>query len=292
MIGTKRIAWLAVGGLAAAAIAAITLQPAPDEALTAPQTGTISGVITPAGQVASLTLVSRQTGVTAESAEFDATTGQFSFADLPGDAAYDIVIATADGKSVEGIDLAFTDARLLRLAARRRELLGVPAEEDRAFVQRDVDAILRYIKELEDFMDLKRPLYIAGHGRRATVLIEAMRARDYHQSDGNVVWRMELWYFEYRGGWLRVGDASKLLRRVRAPAAKWGEIEVEYWPSLSVFVNADGTSDPVSFQLAVATDPSRGRPAGSEPLLETEPHVLGVTEVTDDDAPLDLNAPR
>ncbi len=158
-----------------------------------------------------------------------------------------------------------------------------------------MEAIIRYVQELKDFMDVRRPLYVAGHGRRATLLVETMRTREFHQSDGNIVWRMELWYFEYRyGGWARVDNQNRLLRRLRVEADEWGQIAVEYWPSLSVFIDADGTSQAVTFEIPAETDPSRGRPAGSEPQLDTVPHVLGITEVTDDNsgtAPLELDQP-
>lgn len=277
----------------AVAVAGVTRgQPTPDEPLPAPQAGAITGAVTPADQVQSLTLVSRETGVTAEPATFDALTGEFSFARLPGDAAYDLVIATTDGRSIEGIDLSFVDWRLLRLAADRREQLAVTAEEACSFTEGDAEQILRYVRQLDDFMELRRPLYVAGHGRRATVLIELMRMREFHDSGGDIIWRVELWYFENRsGGWSRVDNQSRLLRRVQAGPDEWGQIAVEYWPALSVLINADGTSQAVAFEIPAEIDPSRGRPAGGEPQLDTAPHILGITEVTDDAAPLELDEP-
>ncbi len=290
MSGRRYISLLIVAAAAmAVAVATVTrAQPTPDEPLPAPQAGNITGAITPADQVESLTLVSRKTGVTAEPTAFDATTGEFSFAELPGEAAYDLVIATTDGRSIEGIDLSFVDWRLLRLAADRREQLGVTAEEVHSFTEGDAEEILRYVRQLDDFMELLRPLYVAGHGRRATVLIELMRTREFHDSGGDIIWRVELWYFENRsGGWSRVANQNRLLRRSRVRADAWGQIAVEYWPALSVLINADGTSEPVAFEIPAEIDPSRGRPAGSEMQLDTAPHILGITEVTDDaDAPL------
>jgi len=297
---SKVIAWV-VGGAAAMAAAAVVVSVVAavtqnelreDQPLPAPQNGTVTGVITPAEQVASLSLISRQTGASAEVSAFDQASGEFSFVDLSGDATYDVVITTADGRSIEGIDLSFVDARLLRLADLRREQLGVPAEEPQEFTQADADAILRYVQELQDFMDLRRPLYVAGHGQRATLLVETMRTREFHESDGNIVWRIELWYFgRHGGGWARVDNQNRLLRRVKASPAKWNEIQVEYWPELSVFIAADGTSEPITFDIPAEVDPSRGRPADTPPELETEVHILGASEVTGEEAPMELGQP-
>ena len=294
----KLIAWM-VGGAAAMAVAAVAVVPAvtrdelsEDQALPAPQNGTVTGVITPGDEVASISLISRQTGASAEPSTFEQASGEFSFVGLPGDATYDVVITTASGRSLEGIDLSFVDARLLRLADVRREQLGVPAEEPQRFTQADADAIMRYVQDLQGFMELRRPLYIAGHGRRATLLVETMRTREFHESDGNIVWRIELWYFEHHGGrWARLDNQSRLLRRVKASSGKWSEIQVEYWPALSVLIAADGTCEPVSFDIPAAVDPSRGRPADTPAELETEAHILGASEVTDEEAPMELGQP-
>jgi len=297
---SKLIAWIVAGAGAMAATAVVVAVVAAvtqdelgeDQPLPAPQNGTVTGVITPGNQVACLSLISRQTGASAEPSVFDQASGEFSFVELPGDATYDVVITTADGRSIEGIDLSFVDARLLRLAELRREQLGVPAEQPHRFTRADADAILRYVRELEGFMDLRRPLYIAGHGRRATLLVETMRTQEFHESDGNIVWRMELWYFEHHsGGWARVDNQSRLLRRVKASPAKWNEIQVEYWPELSVFIAGDGTSEPVAFEIPAEVDPSRGRPADTPPELDTEAHILGVSEVTHEQAPMELDRP-
>ena len=297
---SKLIAWMVAGAATVAAaavvvavVAAVTQDElSEDHPLPAPQTGTVTGVMTPGDQVASLSLISRQTGASAEPSAFDQASGEFTFTDLPGDATYDVVITTADGRSIEGIDLAFVDARLLRLAELRREQLGVPAEEPHRFTQADADAILRYVRELQGFMDLRRPLYVAGHGRRATLLVETMRTREFHESDGNIVWRMELWYFEHHsGGWARVDNQSRLLRRVKASPAKWRKIQVEYWPELSVFIDAEGNSAAVTFEIPAGVDPSRGRPADTPPELDTEAHILGLSEVTDEQAPMELDQP-
>ncbi len=243
-----------------------------------PRAGAVTGCITPPEQIAGLAAVSRVTGKMYRPADFDAATGRFIFGDLPGDARYDIIIETTDGRRIEGIDLDFVDARLLRLAELRREALGLPAPPARTFTRADADAILHVVADSQDFADTRRVLYVSGDGPRATALVELIRAREFHASGrGELIWRVELWYFQYAaGGWQKVANQERVLRRERLSADRWATVDVTYYPALSFYIAPDGSSDPVEFTIPPAVDPSRGRPAGSEVELRTAPHVLGI----------------
>lgn len=246
----------------------------------APTAGDVTGTVTPAEQVQGVSLVSRQGGQAYQPSQFDPAKGTFRFADLPGDEAYDLVIVGKD-RIIEGVDLSFVDARLLRMAATRREQLGIPAEPAGAFTQADADWLIKFIADMKDFMDTRRVLYIQGHGRRATVLVELLRTREFHADGGDIIWRVELWYFENQaGGWRRVANQDRVLQRFRGPVDDWRKIAHEYRSELSVFVDADGKSQPVTFTIPDKIDPSRGRPADTEPALTTRPHVLGLDQPT------------
>lgn len=247
--------------------------------LAKPKCGDITGVISPVENVRSIQLVSRATGKIHKPAAFDKKTGKFTFKGLVGDAAYDICAETTDGREIQGIDLEFTDARLLRMAARRREQLGLQAERSHELREADAKQLIKYVADLDDFLDIRRVLYIQGHGRRATLLVEAMRSRQFYAKKGDeIIWRIELWYFEYDfGQWQRVANQERLLRRERVSLEKWRKISVEYYPELSVFVSSAGKSKPVKFEIPDKPAPSRGRPAGTEIKLKTKPHILGVT---------------
>lgn len=197
---------LARGLLSAVALmlAAAPLPLAEDPPLVGPpKTGSVTGTLSPAGIIKELRAVSRVTGDNFLPDQFDKATGRFTFDNLPGDARYDLIISLADGRGIEGIDLDFVDSRLLRLAEQRRRQLGLPAEPPRPFTAADAQEILKFVTDLKDFMDIRRVLYVAGQDRRATVLVELMRARDFHAAKpGEVIWRVELWYFQYySGGW-------------------------------------------------------------------------------------------
>ncbi|MGA2266037.1 MAG: hypothetical protein ABSH10_06350 [Phycisphaerae bacterium] len=243
-----------------------------------PKAGAISGRLAPAETIKDLRAVSRVTGKEFLPARFDKTTGRFTFEGLPGDARYDLVVGLADGRQIEGIDLDFVEQRLLNLAEQRRKDLGLPPEPPHAFSTADAEEILKFVADLQDFMDIRRVLYVAGRGPRATVLVELMRAREFHASKrGEVIWRVELWYFQYySGGWQCLANQERVLRRERLPADQWQKIDVEYYPELSVYISPEGASSPVEFTIPPKIDPSRGRPADSDVELKTAPHILGL----------------
>jgi protein tyrosine phosphatase (PTP) superfamily phosphohydrolase (DUF442 family) len=249
----------------------------------APKNGDIRGTISPAGDIAEVYACNRNT-LKALPAEFSKATGSFTVKNLPGDASYDIGVKLKDGRIVEGIDLAPLDARFLRLANERRKALDMPPEEDHAFDREDADSLLKFAEDLKDndFMNQSRVLYVAGHGRRATMLVELMRTREFYDQKKTgqgvqVIWRIELWYYEYfHGGWERVANQERVLRRERIPSGQWAKIGIEYLPQLSVYIDPAGKSQAVDFKIPEKPDPAAGRPAGTEPKLQTKAHILGL----------------
>ncbi len=242
------------------------------------KSGDVTGTITPPQKISRLRCISRTTGKEYLPKSCDAKTGRFVFKDLPGDATYDICFDTPGGRRIEGIDLEFVDARLLRLAAKRRKQLGVPTEPKRRFSTRDVQELTGYVRDLKDFMEIRRILYIRGGGRRATMLVELIRARDFHARKGDeIIWRIELWYFENQyGGWERLPNQERILQRRRLTYPQWREISIEYYPELSVYVHPDGSSAPVKFKVPTKPDPSRSRPANTPINIKTTPHIIGL----------------
>ncbi len=268
---------LFAAGFASASAPAAEL-PADAPLVRPPQTGELHGAIEPAQKVLRVQAVSRVTKNAYPAKDWDPQTGAFRIPDLPGDATYDLCIETTDGRSIEGIDLDFADARLLRLADERRKQLDLPPEPPHAFSPDDVKEILAYLDGLRDFMDARRALYVRGHGRRATVLVEALRTRDFYaKANDQVIWRVELWYFEYHyGGWVQAEETNRVLHRQRIPYARWEKISIEYFPELSVSVQPSGYARKVAFRIPDAPDPTRGRVPGAGDKLENKPHVSGL----------------
>jgi hypothetical protein len=246
----------------------------------APKRGAISGTLQPAKQVAKVQAVSRTTKQVYFTDLPDKSTGKFVIKDVPGDATYDLCVTTADGRSFEGIDLEMPDARLARLAEQRRKQLHMAAPPAHAFTADDANGILEYIAKTEDFMDIRRAIYLQGHGVHAAALVELLRTKEYYAAKpGELIWRMELWYFQFsHGQWERIPETERVLRRERIAFEKWSQIDLEYYPQLSVFVDAGGVAKPVDFTIPDKPDPSRGRPKNTKPELTTQARVMGVDE--------------
>lgn len=251
---------------------------------TSPKPGSLSGTVTRHRDLVELYAMDRSTLKQYKPARFDKSTGRFQFEGLPGDATIDIGVKLSSGRTIEGIDLSQLDRRLLELAARRREHLGLPPEPAHQFTQADVQELIKFTQDLapDDFMDRSRVLYLAGHGRRATMLLELMRTRAFHDQkkgpDGaQLIWRIELWYFDYRnGGWEKTANQERVLRRERLSPLKWREISVEYLPSWSVYIKPDGGANSVELTIPDTIDPATGRPAASSPELKTQAILSGL----------------
>jgi len=258
----------------------------------APKAGRITGTITPAKDIVEVYAMNRYVTKKYAAEAFDPGTGNFSFRDMPGDASYDICVRLRDGRTVEGIDLSFVGARFLRLAELRRKQLEIPSEEiQHDFTEKDAKELTKYVKDFvnNDFMDIGRVLYIQGQGHRATMLVELLRNPDrefYHEfpeppgpEGPETIWRVELWYFLWqRGGWERVSNQERVLRRERLPYKQWEKISIEYLPAWSVYVDPDGKSAAAKLQVPAKLDPATGRPPRTKPVLESEPNILGLAE--------------
>ena len=249
-----------------------------------PVAGDVTGRITPPGRVRGLSAISRVTEKRFTPSSFDRQTGKFVFKDLPGDASYDLCVNMADGRQLEGIDLDFVDARMLRMAAQRRKQLGLPPEAPHDFCVEDVNLIVKQLTNLREFIEIHRPLYVKGHGKWATVLIELMRTRKHYAGGDRLIWRVELWYMEYRhGGWEKIGNQERVLRRLRVAPAAWQSTHVEYFHTLSAYVNPQGHSRPIEFKIPDKPDITRGRLANTKPVQPVKPYVLGLDVKPDSD---------
>ena len=243
-----------------------------------PRAGNVRGTILPADKVQAVWAVSRATKKTYLAAGFNGKTGKFIFKNLPGDATYDVCVKTSDGRTLEGIDLDFIDQRLLRLAVERRKQLKLLPERTHKFSQDDVKELVEYVEGLKDFMDDRRVLYVRGHGRRATLLLELLRTRDFYAKAGSeIIWRIELWYFKYQyGGWDQVQDTARVIQRRRIQLPAFRRISLEYHPKLSVHVLPTGYAKPLRFKIPNKPDPTRGRVPAAPVKLNSKPYVSGL----------------
>lgn len=109
-------------------------------------------------------------------------------------------IKLADGKRLVGVDMRW-------YAKAKGD--GEPLSDDD---RKEIDELLT----VPSFYDKTRILHLAGDAQRAVGLVELVRDRDFYAGKGEVVWRAELWYFEFQnGGWAKVSQQNKLLDRQR-----------------------------------------------------------------------------
>jgi hypothetical protein len=109
----------------------------------------------------------------------------------------------SDGTDVRGIDLSWYSDE--------------PADPDAgALSDDDRESIRAIVQDVPSFYNRGTVLHLAGDHARAVALVELVRDTDFHAAGGNVVWRVELYYFKFQyGGWEKVQQQNKVVRRER-----------------------------------------------------------------------------
>lgn len=161
-----------------------------------PTTGTIVGKIAPAANVQSVIAFQRLDPPRKYPATFDAKTGSFTIAGLPLGHSYDLIIDTSTGSRVEGVNLRVPKSDFL--------------DGDPPLTKADVEKLRKLALSLNQFEDHIEVLAIAGHGQHCAMLLHKLRTKPFYESKpGEIIWRLELWYFEreeLEDAWQKVQD--------------------------------------------------------------------------------------
>ena len=165
---------------------------------------------------------------------------------LPG-RAYDLIVwteGTGGGTRWEGVCMDYH-----RDIVRDKEV----TEEDKKWLE-------NFVKEMPGFMDKARVLHMAADHKHATLLVELARTREfYSDKGGEVIYRVELWYFENLfGGWAKDKNTEKVLARVRGKADAF-EKNWQFLPALGGVV-ADGKQ--IEITLPTKADAKNGLAGG------------------------------
>jgi hypothetical protein len=129
-----------------------------------------------------------------------------AFDNLRAGTSYDIELKFADGSIVRGIDMSWYNDDDPKPGA------GPLSDDD---VQH-----LNDILHVPSFYNKSDILQIRGDHDRAVALVRLVRDRDFVNGPGQVIWRIELWYFKNQhGGWEKVLQQNKVLRRERFKTA-------------------------------------------------------------------------
>lgn len=110
-------------------------------------------------------------------------------------------VQTKDGLRLVGVDMAW-------YAPAPSSAAEPLSDDDRKQIQE--------ICTVPSFYDRCEILLLQGNADRAVGLTQLVRDRDFHAGKGEVIWRAELWYFEFQnGGWAKVSQQNKVLDRQR-----------------------------------------------------------------------------
>ncbi|HEX4124587.1 MAG TPA: hypothetical protein VHY37_07655 [Tepidisphaeraceae bacterium] len=161
-----------------------------------------------ATQPAHGTLKSADAIVPATGAPYAGTiSGQsITFDHLRPGAAYDIQLNFTDGTVERGIDMSwYNDDDATPNAG--------------PLTDSDIQSI-KEILHVPSFYNKSDILQVQGDHDRAVALVRLVRDKDFVNGAGQVIWRIELWYFKNQhGGWEKVLQQNKVIRRERFKTA-------------------------------------------------------------------------
>jgi hypothetical protein len=124
------------------------------------------------------------------------------FQNLSTDIPYDVCLNLADKTVLQGVNLSWYDDE--------------PAKPDAGDLTDDDRTAIKEIIDVPSFYNHSDILAIRGSHDRATVLVQLVRDKDFYNGAGQIVWRVELWYFQEEfGGWEKVAQQNRVLRRER-----------------------------------------------------------------------------
>ncbi len=129
----------------------------------------------------------------ARQGSYNPQTGEFSFSGLlPG--TYDIILELGDA-TLEGVNLK----------------MDFDDQADEPLTDECRQDVLDYIiKSRKDFFENKvRGLYVEGNGKHCKALMERIRDKPFHNDNGDITWRVEIWIFDNRtGAWVPRGRSG------------------------------------------------------------------------------------
>jgi hypothetical protein len=129
--------------------------------------------------------------------------GTLAFTNTPADVPLMVQATLADGTTVQGVDLSWY--------AKDKSPADTPPLTDD-----DREAIRAIVQDIPSFYNKSTIKLLAGDHSRTTALVELVRDTDFHAGKGNIIWRVELYYFKFQyGGWEKVSQQNKVLRRER-----------------------------------------------------------------------------
>jgi hypothetical protein len=186
-------------------------------------TGTIVGTVDKPDAVKSVAAIYRADPPVTYPGKLDPKTGQFTILGLPPDKSYDLVIDLTSGARLEGVNLKVkpTDFK----------------DRDPPLIKADEEKFKAITKSLSKFEDVHEFLAVGGNAQHAAVVMNKLRTKPFYESKpGEVVWRLEVWFFareELDDPWVKEQDTLFVIHyRERLPKADYDKKSITLDPKL------------------------------------------------------------
>ena len=149
---------------------------------------------------------------------------EITFPKVLPDTAYNAHITLSDGTILQGVDLNWYNEE------RAKKDAGDMDKDDR-------EQIRAIVQDVPGFYNKRDFLMLQGDHDRAIALLRLVRDKGFvNDRGGEVIWRIELWYFKNQlGGWEAVQQQNKVLRRERfasTAARNSAEGQIRWMPQL------------------------------------------------------------
>ena len=146
-------------------------------------TGSVVGTLDRPDAVKAVSAILRDDKPVTYPGQLDPKTGQFSVPGLPLDKGYDLIVDLTSGARLEGVNLKVkpTDFK----------------DGDPPLIRADEEKLKAITKSLSKFEDVHEFLAVGGNAQHAAVVMNKLRTRPFYESKpGEIVWRLEVWFFE------------------------------------------------------------------------------------------------
>jgi hypothetical protein len=185
--------------------------------------GTIIGTVEKPDAVKAVAAVLRDDPPVTYPGKLDPKSGQFAVPGLPLDKNYDLTIDLASGARLEGVNLKVkpTDFK----------------DGDPPLIKADEAKLKEITKGLSKFEDVHEFLAVGGNAQHAAVVVNKLRTKPFYESKpGEVVWRLEVWFFEREeldDAWVKEQDTLFVIHyRERLPKADYDKKAITLDPRL------------------------------------------------------------
>jgi hypothetical protein len=186
-------------------------------------TGSIVGTVEKPDTVRSITAVFRDDKPETFKATLDAKTGQFTFDKLPLDKPYDLIIDLINGSRLEGVNIRVKKTDFV--------------DADPPLIKADEAKLKDIATKLSKFEDTHEFLAVGGNCQHAAVVLNKLRTKPFYESkEGEVIWRLEVWFFEREDPddpWVKEQDTLFIIHyRERLPKADYDKKSITLDPKL------------------------------------------------------------